>query len=168
MESERVNKMEKVIIVACAENRVIGKDGDIPWHYPEDLKYFKEKTTGHSVVMGRKTFDSLPSDYKPLPNRLNIVLTRSPEKIDNSHENVEVVENLDRAWEVAENNDGRVFVAGGGSVYEQTIEKVDKVLITVIKENFDGDTYFPELGDNWSESIVRETDALIFKEFSRN
>lgn len=168
MESERVNKMEKVIIVACTENRVIGKDGDIPWHYPEDLKYFKEKTTGHSVVMGRKTFDSLPSDYKPLPNRLNIVLTRSPEKIDNPHENVEIVKNLDRAWEVAENNDGRVFVAGGGSVYEQTIENIDKVLMTVVKENFDGDTYFPELGDNWSESIVRETDALIFKEFSRN
>ena len=69
--------MEKLMIVAVSENNVIGKNGDIPWDIPEDMKHFREKTTGHSVIMGRKTYESLPENYRPLPNRRNIVLTRS-------------------------------------------------------------------------------------------
>lgn len=158
--------MNKTIIVAYSENRVIGKDGSIPWHFPEDLKYFKEKTTGKAVLMGRRTFESLPEGAKPLPERLNIVLTSSPDEIS---EEVSVASSLEEVWEIAEESEyEELFIAGGASVYSQTIDEVDLMLVTIVKKEFEGDSYFPEFEkDNWSERIIRETDELVFKEFTR-
>ena len=158
--------MNKTIIVAYSENRVIGKDGSIPWHFPEDLKYFKEKTTGSAVLMGRRTFESLPEGAKPLPERLNIVLTSSPDEIS---EDVSVASSLEEVWEIAEESEyEELFIAGGASVYSQTIDEVDLMLVTIVKKEFEGDSYFPEFKkDNWSESVIRETDELVFKEFTR-
>lgn len=158
--------MKKTIIVAHSENRVIGKDEDIPWHYPEDLKYFKEKTTSNAVLMGRKTFESLPEVSKPLQERLNIVLTSNPESIS---EDVSIAESLEEAWEIAEESKyEELFIAGGSSVYSQTIDEVDRMLITVVKDKRDGDSYFPDFNkEEWNEEIIRETDNLVFKEFTR-
>lgn len=159
--------MEKIIIVAMTEERLIGSDGDIPWHYPEDLKYFKEQTTGHPVIMGRKTFESLPKDYRPLPNRKNIVLTRRENW--GAGKDISVASSLEEAYNIARENDrSKCFIIGGSSVYSQALEDVDKMLITRIKGNYDGDTYFPEWNSNdWKGETVRETEELEFKRYFR-
>lgn len=140
--------MEKIIIAAMAENRVIGKDGDIPWHYPEDLQHFREVTMGHPVVMGSSTYRSLPENYRPLSGRTNIVLTRSEIEAD---ESVKTANSLDEAWELAEDTGkDKVFIMGGASVYEQTLDLADKMILTEIHQEYDGDTFFPEWDrDNW-------------------
>ncbi|MFT4867848.1 MAG: dihydrofolate reductase [Candidatus Nanohaloarchaea archaeon] len=154
--------MEKIIIAAVTENRVIGKDGDIPWHFPEDLKHFKEKTTGHSVIMGRKTYFSLPEDYRPLPNRKNIVLSRSNPDLP---ESVELAESLEEAWEKAGQ---KAFIIGGSGVYEQTLEEADKMVLTRIHEEYEGDTYFPEWNEeNWKEVERDDQGALSFVKYER-
>lgn len=154
--------MEKIIIAAMDQEKAIGKDGDIPWHYPEDLKHFKEKTTGYSVLMGRKTYESLPEDFRPLPDRENIVLTRSDPEFD---ESVKVVNSLEEAYQSAENE--KLFIAGGASVYEQTLEDADRMILTRIPETHDGDTFFPDWDEeNWDLESKREEGELVFEEFT--
>jgi dihydrofolate reductase len=156
--------MEKIIIAAKAENDVIGKNGEIPWHIPEDLQHFKEKTTGNTVVMGRKTFQSLPDGFKPLPNRQNIVLTRSDFKP--GHESVNTANSLDEAWKKAENQ--KVFIIGGANIYQQTIKQADKMIITEIHEKYEGDTYFPKITkENWEETRRRKEGNISFVEYKR-
>ena len=157
--------MEKIIIAAVAENNVIGKDGDIPWHIPEDLQHFKEKTTEHTVVMGRKTFQSLPNSFKPLPDRQNIVLTRSDFQPENG--SVNIANSLDKAWQKAENQ--KIFIIGGAGIYRQTIEKADKMVITEVHEEYEGDTYFPEWNqENWKEIERDDRGEISFVEYTRN
>ena len=157
--------MEKIIIAAVAENNVIGKDGDIPWHIPEDLQHFKEKTTEHTVVMGRKTFQSLPNSFKPLPDRQNIVLTRSDFQPKNG--SVNIANSLDKAWQKAENQ--KIFIIGGAGIYRQTIEKADKMVITEVHEEYEGDTYFPEWNqENWKEIERDDRGEISFVEYTRN
>lgn len=157
--------MEKIIIAAVSENRVIGKDGDIPWHHPEDLKHFKEKTTGHSVIMGRKTYFSLPEDYRPLPNRKNIVLSRSKPKLP---EDVELANSLEEAWDIAEEFGDKAFIIGGANIYEQTLDKADKIVLTKIHEEYEGDTYFPKWEEeNWQEVDRDDRDELSFIEYEK-
>ena len=156
--------MEKIIIAAVAENNVIGKDGDIPWHIPEDLQHFKGKTTEHTVVMGRKTFQSLPNSFKPLPDRQNIVLTRSDFSKEN--ESVTVANSLDQAWQKSENE--KIFIIGGAGIYRQTIDEADKMIITEVHEEYKGDTYFPEWNqENWEEVERDERGEISFVEYSR-
>lgn len=157
--------MEKIIIVATSENNVIGKDGDIPWHIPEDMEHFKEKTTGHAVIMGRKTFESLPENFRPLPNRKNIVLTRSG--LEEKPEGVEEASNLEEAWRQAEESNERAFVIGGESVYRQSLDEVDKILLTRIHEEYDGDTFFPELGEEWREIDREDHGEFSFVTYSQ-
>lgn len=153
--------MEKIIIAAFDEERGIGKNKNIPWHYSEDLKFFREKTTGHSVIMGRKTFESLPKNFRPLPDRENIVLTRS----GLNEESVKVANSLDEAFEIAENE--KVFIAGGASVYEQTLSLADKMVITRIPDTHGCDTFFPEWRENnWTKKSTRNKGNLIFEEFA--
>ena len=143
--------MSKVsIIAAVADNLAIGKDNKLPWHLPADLKHFKELTTGHAVVMGKRTFESLPNG--PLPNRKNIVLTSIPEgNFDKYYEATSIKD----AIELCENED-QVFIIGGTSVYKQTIDKADALYITWIHSKFTADTYFPEINfDEWEE-VSRE------------
>ena len=145
--------MIRTIIVARADNRVIGRDNQLIWKMPNDLKFFKEKTSGHFVIMGRKSYESLG---KPLPNRLNIVITRNTSY---AVEGALVVHSLQEALKLAENQKQKeVFILGGGEIYKQAFEKelVDKMYITEIKDSFEGDTYFPEYNkDEWRE-INRE------------
>ena len=157
--------VEKIVIAAVSENGVIGKDGDIPWHYSEDMKHFKETTMGHPVIMGSNTYRSLPEDYKPLPGRKNIVLTRSGIDTD---ESVAVVNSLDEAWETAEKESEKAFVIGGASIYEQTLDEADKLVLTRIHDEYDGDTFFPNWDpENWKEIERDDREELSFVEYVR-
>ncbi|QGA80061.1 dihydrofolate reductase [Candidatus Nanohalobium constans] len=157
--------MKKIIIAAVAENDVIGKDGEIPWHIPKDLQHFKEKTTGHTVVMGRKTFESLPDSFTPLPDRENIVLTRSD--FSPKNESVKLANSLDEAWEKAESE--KIFIIGGAGIYRQTMSEADKMILTEIHEEYKGDTYFPEFSEeNWKEVEREEHREFDFAEYSSN
>ena len=135
---------EITLIAAASENNVLGKDNQLIWHLPEDLKRFKRLTTGHAIIMGRKTFESLP---KALPNRHNIVVTRNQ---NYSKEGVTVCHSLEAAIECAKNDD-QPFVIGGGQVYEQAIELSDVIELTKIHAQFEGDVFFPEIDlKKWS------------------
>ena len=152
--------MKKVIIAAVAENMVIGQDGDIPWHFPEDLKHFKQVTMGSPVVMGRGTYESLPEDFKPLPGRTNIVLTRSNPDYE---ESVKLANSLDEAWQIASEKGEKVYIIGGASVYEQTLDSADKMILTEIHEEYEGDTYFPKFSkEEWKEVERNDREELSF------
>ena len=143
--------MKVSLIVAAAENGVIGKDNDLIWHLPNDMKFFKETTLEHHVIMGRKNFESIPHKYRPLPNRTNIVITRqSGYKAKGCIIVNSVVEALDIA---KENGDKEPFIIGGGQIYKLALEAnlVDKIYLTKINHTFDGDTFFPELVKDWKE-----------------
>ena len=157
--------MKKIIITAIDEERGIGKDGDIPWHYSEDMKFFKEKTMNNPVLMGRKTYESLPEDYRPLPGRKNIVLTRSGKKFD---ESVSKANSLEEAFEIADKHGDKVFIAGGSSVYEQTLEKADKVIITRIPGKHDCDSFFPELDNSWKIEKEIELGPIKAEEYIKS
>lgn len=129
------------IVVATAANGVIGNDNDLIWHLPADLKHFKAVTSGSSIVMGRKTFESIG---RPLPKRENIIITR---QVDLTIEGCLVVNSLEEAIDQAESEE--VFIIGGGEIYKQAIELADKIYLTKIHQDFEGDTVFPEIGDNW-------------------
>lgn len=131
------------LLVAMDTNHVIGAKNDLPWHLPNDLKFFKAKTVGHTIVMGRKTYESIG---RPLPNRRNIVITRS-ESADLPKE-VEVIHHLDDIKALEEENPSEeYFVIGGGSIFEQVIDYADRMYITLIKATFPGDTYFPAFNE---------------------
>jgi dihydrofolate reductase len=128
-----------------SSNRVIGVNNTLPWHLSEDLKHFKSLTTGHTIIMGRKTYESIG---RPLPNRRNIVISRNS---NTSYEGVEVVHSLEDAFSIS-TNDKEVFVIGGSNIYEQALSFVDQLYITEIKKSFIGDAFFPEINKQiWIE-----------------
>ena len=126
-------------IVAMTSERVIGKDNDLPWRLPEDLKMFKRTTSGHPIVMGRKTWDSL-GKYKPLPNRQNIVITRDTEWSDEGATVIHSPEQLSQL----ELMDQQVYIIGGAQIYELFLPSLDALIVSHVYENHAGDTYFPE------------------------
>ncbi len=145
--------MKKSIIVAIADNNVIGKDNDLIWHISEDLKRFKKLTEHHTVVMGRNTYFSLP--FRPLKNRRNIVVSRTLVDV----EGVEVVDSIDKAFNLVA-DEQEVFVMGGASIYEQVIDVADRIYLTVVKKTFEGDTYFPKIDESkWS--CVEESEVIF-------
>lgn len=128
------------LVVAVSENRVIGKDNQLLWNLPNDMKFFKNTTWGMPVIMGRKTFESLG---KPLAGRTNIVITR---QADWNQPGTVVVPSLDKALESASDTDAKeVFVIGGGQIYEQAMPIADRLYYTRVHTNVDGDTYFPAI-----------------------
>lgn len=129
------------MIVARSANGVIGKDGDIPWRLRDDMRFFRETTTGNTVVMGRKTFESL---RKPLPNRKNVVITRDR---DFEADGVTVVHSPEEALKVPRQGD--LFVIGGQQIYEAFLPRTDVVYVTEVEAYVDGDTRFPDLGSEW-------------------
>ncbi len=144
--------MELAIIVAVAENGVIGADGEMPWHYPADLQQFKRETTGHPVILGRTTFESIADRLGgPLPDRTNIVLSTSDPDVPGG---VVVAEGLEEALAVArETGSDTAYVVGGASVYEQFLPRADRLLLTRIPESHEGDTYWPGHDeDRWVET----------------
>jgi dihydrofolate reductase len=140
------------IIVAADRNNVIGKDNALIWHLPNDLRYFKEKTTGHAVIMGRRTFESVG---KPLPNRRNIIITRNP---GFKAEGCEVVTSLEAAMALVNPQDEN-FIVGGEEIYRQALPLADRVYLTRIDHAFEGDRHFPELGPEWN--VVEERDGIV-------
>lgn len=143
--------MKVSLIVAAAKNGVIGKNNNLIWHLPKDMRFFKETTLNHHVIMGRKNFESIPHKYRPLPNRTNIVITRQTNyKADGSV----VVNSVEAALEIAkENGDKEPFIIGGGQIYKLALEAnlVDRIYLTKVHHTFDGDTFFPELNNKWKE-----------------
>ena len=137
---------EIVIIAAVAKNRVIGRDNQLIWNIPEDMAHFKALTAGHTVIMGRKTWESLPPRFRPLPGRRNIVVTR---QIDYAAAGAEIASSLDSAIALA-SQDGTVFVIGGADIYKQAMLFANRLEITEIDLNPLGDSWFPEIDAvNW-------------------
>ena len=129
--------MSLSIVVAMDENRLIGKDNKLPWHLPADLVYFKKITTGKSIVMGRKTYDSIG---RPLPNRRNIVISRNSKTLITG---CEVLSSIDEMLSITKDED-EVMIIGGASLCEQLLPQVSRLYITKIEGKFDGDVHFPE------------------------
>ena len=148
-----MSKNELTIIAAVSINNIIGLDNKLIWNIPKDLKRFKELTSGHSVIMGRKTFESLPF---PLPNRRNIVVTRNKNYIKSG---IEVFNNINDAI-LACKSDFQPFVIGGGEIYSQTINIADKIELTRIYKEFEGDAFFPDISLDTFELINEEIHFL--------
>ncbi|MBH2044773.1 MAG: dihydrofolate reductase [Comamonadaceae bacterium] len=140
--------MEVALIYARAANGVIGRDGTMPWHLPEDLAHFKKLTLGHPVIMGRKTWDSLPERFRPLPGRTNIVITRQP---DWHADGVQRASSLREALQFCAPSE-TAWVIGGAQIYAQALPLAHRVEVTEIAHNADGDAHAPELGPEWIEA----------------
>ena len=139
------------IIVAKAKNNIIGKENKLIWHLPEDLKHFKELTTGHTMIMGRKTFESLG---RLLPNRKHVVFSQNPDfKVDDK--NVEIVHSMLQIQEYIENEEEN-FVIGGAMIYNLLMPYVTKLYVTQINKDFEGDTFFPKIDENVWKEVSRE------------
>ena len=154
--------MKKAIIVAISRNNVIGNDGVMPWHSKEDFKHFKETTMGFPLIMGRKTFYSLGG--KPLKGRLNIILTKQNDfSID--AEGVKVLSSPEEAYDYCEReNYEKCFVIGGGEIYKSEINKMDELIISEMKVEVEGDTYFPEIDKSiWKVDDVEERNDFTLK-----
>ena len=148
--------MKVSIIVAVSANGVIGKDNDLIWHLPKDMQFFKETTIGHHVIMGRKNFESIPHKFRPLPNRTNIIVTRNKNYFA---DNCLVTNNLyDALQKSKKNNEKEAFIIGGGEIYKLALEEdlVDRIYLTRIHHEFDGDTFFPYIDKKWKETSKTE------------
>jgi len=142
--------MKVSIIAAIGKNRELGKDNKLIWHIKEDLQRFKTLTSGHPIIMGRKTWESLP--FKPLPNRTNIVVTQNAKLKSQNYNSkfktskVFVANSVEQAIEYAKKEEGNeeIFVIGGGQIYQQALASADKLYLTLVDSNFDADTFFPD------------------------
>lgn len=137
------------LIAAAAENNALGKNNDLIWHLPDDFKRFKAITSGHYIIMGRKTFESFP---KPLPNRTHVIISRQK---NYNPENCIVVNSLEKAIEICP-KDKDIFVIGGGEIYQQSIAIADKIELTRVHSNFEADTFFPEIDTTIWELVQEE------------
>ena len=139
------------LIAALSKNNVIGRNNDLPWHLPDDMKYFMQSTKGHHSIMGRKNYDSIPEKFRPLPNRTNIVVTRQPSF---KAPGCIVVNSVERGLEIAANNgEQEAFIIGGADIYRLGIPHADRLYLTEIDAVIDGDTYFPDIDyTRWKES----------------
>lgn len=155
--------MKIALIAAYAKNHVIGLNGNMPWHYPEDLKRFKRLTLGHTIVMGRKTYESLG---RPLPKRRNVVLTRSQ---DFAVEGAEVYQDINKVFEDAKiRGEEKVFVIGGGEIFKQSFDIADELILTLIHEELEGDAYFPEWDkEGWQENYREDGEKFSFVDYIR-
>ena len=147
--------MRIAMIWAMAKNRVIGRNNNLPWHLPNDLKYFKRLTTGKAVIMGRKTYESIG---RPLPNRINIVVTRDP---NFSADGIKVVHSLSSALDLAEaecliSGADEVIIMGGAEIYQQGLAIADRLYVTLVHANVDGDAWFPDIDLTTYEELSRE------------
>ncbi|MDR6465615.1 dihydrofolate reductase [Chryseobacterium sediminis] len=146
------------IVVAMGEKNEIGFDNQLLWHLPKDLKHFKDITSGHPIIMGRKTYESIG---KPLPNRTNIVVSR---KKDWFEEGILIVGSIKEALKFAKKIDEEVFVIGGGNIYEQTMEVVDRLEVTLVKADLEADTFFPKI----DPKIWKKTNEICHEKDEKN
>lgn len=146
------------IVVAMGEKNEIGADNKLLWHLPKDLKHFKDLTSGHPVIMGRKTYESIG---KALPNRTNIVISR---KKDWFQEGILIVGSIKEALKFAKKIDEEVFIIGGGNIYEQTMEKADKLEVTLVKTELKADIYFPKI----DPKVWKKTNEIFHEKDEKN
>ena len=140
--------MKVALLAAVAHGGVIGRDGAVPWHLPEDMARFRERTVGHAVLMGRRTWDSLPERFRPLPGRRNVVITRNAEW---NGAGAERVASLEEAFELLAGEE-RVYVIGGAEIYAAVLPYADELLLTEVALDVEGDTFFPD----WDRSLFVE------------
>lgn len=153
--------MTVALIVAMAEDRLIGKDNTMPWHLPEDLKLFRATTTGNIIAMGRKTYESIG---RPLPNRDNFIITRSGKPVEGCRVFSSAAECIDAAKET----DKTLFFIGGGQIYAEVIGLVDEMHISYVKGTFHGDTYFPAFDESeWKVAETKEYQDFTYKKLVR-
>ena len=147
--------MKVSLIVAMDKNRGIGKNNDLMWHLPNDMRFFKDTTVNHIVVMGRKNYDSIPEKYRPLPNRRNVILTRNS---NFKAKDCDVFNSLDDALGAYEyGSEKTIFIIGGGQIYALALaqEVVDEMYITYVDGDYDADTFFPEFDESkWRKELV--------------
>lgn len=141
-----------IMIAAVAENNTLGKDNELVWHLPNDFKRFKSLTSGHHIIMGRKTFESFP---KPLPNRTHVIITRQK---GYQAEGCLVVDSIDKALAICPKDEDN-FIIGGGEIYNLALPFTDKIEITRVHRNFEGDAHFPEINETEWEIIASEFNA---------
>ncbi len=158
--------MQLILIAAVARNRVIGKSNALVWRHREDMERFRRLTLGHAVLMGRKTWESLPERFRPLPERLNLILTRTPFE---THSNTAIaVTSIEQAREeAAKHGHTQLYVIGGGEVYLATIDRATRLEITEIEASLEGDTLFPEYLVGWVPLTREPRDGFAFSTFTR-
>lgn len=165
-----LRRPELVIIAAVAEkDRLIGRGRDLPWHIPEDLQRFKRLTTGHPLLMGRRTFESVVHQFGgPLPNRRNVVISASGDVME--HPDVEVASSVEDALEAVSDED-LVFIGGGATIYGQMLEHTDRMELTLVEGDYEGDTYFPPyehlVGDVFEVTSEERHDGFRFVTYER-
>lgn len=163
--------MRLSLVAAVAANGVIGSDGEMPWHYPDDLRHFKETTMGHPVIMGRRTYESIERRLDgPLPGRTNVVLSRRdsldlPEGAVHARDTEEA---LALAEDALSAGDETAYVVGGATVYEAFLDDADELVVTEVPESPSGDTYFPEIGDEWDVVDREPSGDLVFVTYRRS
>jgi dihydrofolate reductase len=142
------------LIAAVSKNLIIGKNNDLPWHLPDDMKFFMNTTKGHHCIMGRKNYDSIPDKFKPLPNRTNIVVTRQK---NFQAPGCIVVNDIHDGLAIAmTNNETEAFIIGGAEIYRQAMDVTQRMYLTEIQANIDGDTRFPSFDKKWWKETKRE------------
>lgn len=142
------------LIAALSRNRVIGRNNDLPWHLPDDMKYFMQTTKGHYVIMGRKNYDSIPEKFRPLPNRTNIVVTR---QAGLKLPNCVVVHSLEEAVAIArEAGEQELFIIGGAAIYQLGMPLANRLYLTEIDATINGDTYFPDFQKSLWREVSRQ------------
>lgn len=145
------------LIAALTKNRVIGRDNGLPWHLPDDMKYFMQTTKEHTVIMGRRNYESIPEKFRPLPNRTNIVVTRQK---DFKAPQCKVVHSVEEAIELAKNaNEQEIFIVGGAEIYRLGWPRANRLYLTEIHTELAGDTFFPEFNPSHWKEVSRKYHA---------
>ncbi len=145
--------MKISLIAAVAENNAIGKDNDLLWHLPDDMQFFKNTTKGHTILTGRKNYESIPERFRPLPGRTNIVVSKSNPDFPGA----KVVRSIEEGIEIARQlNEEELFIIGGGEIYRETIDMADTLYLTKVKAVYeDADTFFPEVAsEEWNTHVM--------------
>lgn len=156
--------MSITLVAAIAQNNCIGENGKLPWNIKEDMEHFKNITMGHIVLMGRKTWESIPKKFRPLPQRKNIVITRQENYIVS--EDVEVYSTLEAALE--KYKDQNIMVIGGAEIYKQIFSKADVLEITHVHQPVEGDAFFPEIDKNiWQENKREDFEKFSFVTYTK-
>jgi dihydrofolate reductase len=159
--------MKKIIslVVAAADNNVIGRDNAMPWHIPEDFKHFKTVTMGKPCIMGRKTFESILAQLgKPLPGRVNIIVSRKNYQHEGALTCRDLVEALQQATKT---NIDEICIIGGAQIYAQAIDLADKIYLTRVHQSPEGDAFFPVLGNEWTEKNRDDRDGFSFLTYEK-
>lgn len=152
------------IIVAMTKNRIIGNDGKLIWHIKEDMLLFKELTINNTVIMGRNTWDSIPEKFRPLPNRKNIIISRTL----SDAKGATITRNINDAIKVSKNNNDQIFCIGGAQIYKEFLELADYLHISWVKKNYQGNIIFPKINfEKWEEIHTKEFDKFIYKKYKR-